>query len=45
MTPEQRKEAESKKEAHKASKGIAEGADAPVDIVVTTKPRRGRKAK
>lgn len=45
MTPEERKEAERKKAAHKASKGIVEGADAPMDIVVTTKPKRTRKAK
>lgn len=45
MTPDERKEAERKKAEKKASKGIIEGADAQVDIVVTTKPRRTRKAK
>ena len=52
MTPEERKEAERKKAAHRASKGIVEGADAPVEIEptlpvadVVVKYRRGRKAK
>jgi hypothetical protein len=53
MTPEQRKEAERKKAAHKASKGIVEGADfTPAEleqsfetIETMVKPRRTRKSK
>lgn len=53
MTPDERIEAERKKAAKKASKGIIEGADAPelsesaeaLPEEPAIKPKRGRKAK